>query len=317
MIQYLVIQLCDSSVSYCHYENNGRTPKLMGLQDVKDGIVFGMKENLMIQFVYPEYELPQAYKDAIESIDHSKIMPFRAAETEKADVLVFDSWSDFFANNFTKKEEKSPAYVLRSNKSDLFKNGGKLVTIFSKISRLNVLINDIETFTESDFEQYEIMLDSWIDPMKTAWTNGTQTQFNLLTDRLLLDKMNNCNAGNKNITLAPNGKFYVCPAFYAEDENDSIGGLAKGIDIKNPQLYKIEYAPICRKCDAYQCKRCVWLNRKTTLEANTPSHQQCVAAHLERNASRKLLAEIRKVDRFMEGMEIPVLDYLDPFDVVK
>lgn len=34
-----------------------------------------MKENLMIQFVYPDYELPQAYKDAIESIDHSKIMP--------------------------------------------------------------------------------------------------------------------------------------------------------------------------------------------------------------------------------------------------
>lgn len=152
-------------------------------------------------------------------------------------------------------------------------------------------------------------------------------QLNLLTDRMMLDGMNNCNAGSDSITLAPDGRFYVCPAFYlAADDEDyglgkskvSVGSLASGLDIKNPQLYKLSHAPLCRNCDAYQCKRCVWLNRKTTYEVNTPSHEQCVVAHLERNASRALLMDIRKHGTFLpEKKGIKEISYLDPFDVRK
>lgn len=140
---------------------------------------------------------------------------------------------------------------------------------------------------------------------------------------MMLDKMNNCGAGDTTITLAPDGKFYVCPAFYLTNEEDvigklngSVGDLSQGLEVKNPQLYKLDHAPLCRGCDAYQCKRCVWLNRKTTYEVNTPSHEQCVVAHLERNASRDLLNAIRKHGRFLpEREDIKEITYLDPFDV--
>ncbi|MEE1222143.1 MAG: CXXX repeat peptide maturase, partial [Bacteroidaceae bacterium] len=76
------------------------------------------------------------------------------------------------------------------------------------------------------------------------------------------------------------------------------------------------HAPICRHCDAYQCRRCVWLNRKTTYEVNTPGHEQCVVAHLERNASRELLNRIRRHGTFLPANEeIKEIDYLDPFNV--
>ena len=127
--------------------------------------------------------------------------------------------------------------------------------------------------------------------------------------------MNNCNAGEKSITLAPNGKFYTCPAFYYDNIDESIGDVESGLNIKNQKLYKIECAPICRRCDAFQCKRCIWLNRTNTFEVNTPSHEQCVVAHLERNASRKLLQNIRKHGIFLpEQEEIKEIDYLDPFE---
>ena len=141
--------------------------------------------------------------------------------------------------------------------------------------------------------------------------------------------MNNCNAGCENITLAPDGKFYVCPAFYQAQQKDgsektigeecakgfSTGDLKNGLDVKNAPLYQLNHAPLCRKCDAYQCRRCVWLNRKTTYEVNTPSHEQCVAAHLERNASRALLNNIRKHGSFLPNMpEIKEITYLDPFE---
>ena len=127
--------------------------------------------------------------------------------------------------------------------------------------------------------------------------------------------MNNCGAGESNITLAPNGKFYVCPAFYLYNKSNSIGSLDDGIDIKNKQLYRLDHAPRCSHCDAYQCKRCVWLNQKTTLEVNTPSHEQCVVAHLERNASRNLLCKLQKHGMILSTYDVMKdIDYLDPFE---
>lgn len=314
MLKYLVILLDKVSTSYCHYENEKTERGLI----VKIGILFAMKENLMIQFVYPDYELPQEYKDVIHSIDHSKIVP--VGNTEKGDVVVFNEWIDFEKHVF----DEDTAYVLRTRKDDFFKNYLLIKMVLSKMSRLNVVFTDVETFTDADFETYKQCLQPLAEEVERLYVSGKVPQLNLLTDRMMLTAMNNCNAGWENVTLAPDGKFYVCPAFYQtssktviEDKIPCIGDLRHGLDIKNPQLYRLTHAPLCRNCDAYQCKRCIWLNRKTTLEVNTPSHEQCVAAHLERNASRELLKNIRKRGTFMPEMEIKEIAYLDPFDVKK
>ncbi len=147
------------------------------------------------------------------------------------------------------------------------------------------------------------------------YVDGKMPQLNLLTDRMMLTKMNNCGAGDTSITLASDGKFYACPAFYLSNNGYDIGSLEDGLYIKNPQLYCLNHAPICRHCDAWQCKRCIWLNNKTTLEMNTPSHEQCIISHLERNASRQLLIELRKHGSFLpEHKAIGKIDYLDPFE---
>lgn len=318
MLKYLIILLDDTSTSYCHYENERNERKLITLEDLKAGILFAMKENLMIQFVYPDYELPQEYKDAIHTIDHSKIVP--AGSSEKGDVVVLNGWTDF--NECLFQEET--AYVLRTGKDEFFKNHLQIKDALSKILRLNVVLTDVETFTDADFDTYKQCLQTLAEEVEKLYVSGMAQQLNLLTDRMMLTTMNNCNAGWENVTLAPDGKFYVCPAFYQadsktviEDKAPCIGDLLHGLDIKNPQLYRLTHAPLCRNCDAYQCKRCIWLNRKTTLEVNTPSHEQCVVAHLERNVSRELLANIRKHGTFMPEVEIKEIAYLDPFDVRK
>lgn len=302
MLQYLIILLDDTSISYCHYKNKNTERRLISLDTLRQGIRFGMMENLMIQYVYPDYEPPSEYADVIESIDHSKIKPMK----EGADVVV--------VNGLSEVDAEIPV-VIRVSKDDLFANEGKLEELLDKTPRLNVVIDDVETFTEEDFKKYELCLLQLSNKIEQMYINGKSPRLNLLTDRMMLKEMNNCGAGNTNITLAPNGKFYVCPAFYYENENDSIGDLEHGLDINNKQLYQLDHAPICRHCDAWQCKRCIWLNRKTTLEVNTPSHEQCVVAHLERNASRQLLQNIRTHGTFFpEQEEIKEINYLDPFD---
>jgi len=315
MLQYLVILLDDTSTSYCHYKASSGSPKgerkLMPLQILKNAIRFGMMENLMIQFVYPDYELPEEYAPVIESIDHSKIMPLSpnlSPEWEgSADVLIINKWEDL------PKESKMPI-VIRTCKTDFFARYKEVVPLLANAPRVNVAFTDVESFTDEDFEVYRTILAELAKELERLYVEGKAPQLNLLTDRMMLTQMNNCGAGDTTITLAPNGKFYVCQTFYYEDERDSIGDLEHGLDIKNRQLYKLEYAPICRHCDAWQCKRCIWLNKKLTLEVNTPSREQCVMAHLERNASRDLLLAIRKHGTFMPETEITEIDYLDPFD---
>lgn len=310
MIQYIVILLDDTSTSFCHYTNEKADRRLIPLQTLKDGICYAMKENLNIQFVYPNYKLPKEYLAAIDSIDHTDIYP--AEMSDNADVVVFDSL--IAAKDYVFKEEV--AYLIRTDKVSLFNEYKIIGEILDKVTRLNIVITDIETFTEDDFMAYKSLLSNLAERVEHIYVSGKSPQLNLLTDRIMLEKMNNCGAGDTSVTLAPDGKFYVCPAFYLSADGYTIGDMVNGLEIKNSQLYRLDHAPLCRRCDAWQCKRCIWMNRKTTLEVNTPSHEQCVVAHLERNASRKLLIDIRKHGKFMSGSEdIKEIDYLDPFDV--
>lgn len=329
MLQYLIILLDDTATSFCHYGNSCASRKLISIEDLKAGIFFAMKENLMIQFVYPDFELPQEYKDVINTIDHSVIVSSLCEDSalkDNADVVVIHDWTAIERMNF----DTDISYVLRTTKSDLFDKYRFLMPVIGKVSRLNVIITDVESFEDDDFEIYKNVLSYLSVEIEKLYVEGKSPQLNLLTDRMMLDKMNNCNAGWENITLAPDGKFYVCPAFYHAQQADgsetsisevcekgfSVGDLKSGLDIKNPQLYRLDHAKLCRNCDAYQCKRCIWLNRKTTCEVNTPSHEQCVVAHLERNASRFLLNNIRRHGSFLpEKEEIKEIDYLDPFEI--
>lgn len=311
MLKYLIVLLDDTSTSYCHYENPKTERRLISMQDLQAAILLAMKENLMIQFVYPDYKLPQRYDEIIETMEHCKIMPIACCAG--ADIIVCNCWE----NLEEQIKDRNKIYVLRTKKEDFFSHYKKVEQMLIHVARLNIILTDVDTFTDADFDKYKSALAELAFRLKGFYSEKTIPQFNLLTDRMLLDSMNNCNAGWENITLAPDGNFYVCPAFYLLSDGYSIGNLTTGIDVRNPQLYRLSHAPLCRHCDAYQCKRCIWLNKKMTLEVNTPSHEQCVIAHVERNASRGLLQEVCKSGHFLQSREIMEIDYLDPFDVRK
>lgn len=315
MLKYLTIQLDDTATSFCHYDNDRKTGRLIDLDLLKNELLESMKENLTVHFVYPDFTIPEEYKEVIDTVEHADIVSSKCEDSElreNADVVVFNAIADMKGYDYQSEQ----AYVLRSDLKNLFDNTDLILEALPKVSRLNVVVTDVQAFDKESQLRYKEMLERLIKPVKAEYEKGHHVQLNILTDRILLDRMNNCNAGDEWIALAPDGKYYVCPAFYLTKDGYSIGSPADGLDIKNPQLYKLSHAPICRTCDAWQCKRCVWLNRNMTLEVNTPSHEQCVMAHLEREASRKLLAAIRELGGFMPDVTIPELDYLDPFDKI-
>ena len=326
MLQYLVILLDDTSVAYCHADNPLKKRNLIPVETLKKGIIFGMKQNLMIQYVFPDYELPQEYAEIIESIDNVKINPINHINP-----IYIDNVSDVEVADFIPEKVESKNLVLRLKFSEILAKKEEISKLFVNDFRLNICITDVDKFTDEDIVKYQELLKYWNEILLDLYKEGKNPQINILTDRMILDKMHNCDAGVNNITLAPNGKFYLCPAFYYDEKttvfnqlnhhkpssDNSVGDLENGLNIPNPQLLKLDHAPLCRNCDAYQCRRCIWLNRKLTWDNNTPSHQQCVMSHIERNASRDLLNKIREIGEFIPEIDIKEINYLDPFDVRK
>ena len=309
-LQYLVVLLDDTSMAYCHAENPLKERRLMPLDTLRKAILFGMKQNLMIQFVYPDYELPAEYNELIETIDHVKI---------GREVEIFNS---------VPQRIEGDNVVLRLSVTEFVEHQYDIATLLPQAKRLNICLIDIENFKDEQIEDYKRALATLNAVLLNLYKSVKQPQFNLITDRLQLTEMHNCEAGVGNITIAPNGKFYLCPAFYydeqmgisnrmnhkTKDASRSVGDLEQGIDIPNKQLLQLDHAPLCRICDAYHCNRCIWLNQKLTWDNNTPSHQQCVISHLERNASRDLQMKMQEVGYKFEN-EIKEINYLDPFDV--
>lgn len=311
MLQYLIVLLDNTSTSFCHY----RIPmswesRLIPLNDLKKGIQFAMKENLMIQFVYPESRLPSSYYDVINSIDHIDIKPYIDMQETNTDVLVFNEMPLNLPKNVV-----YPNAIFRLTLQEFYDFPEYLAKeVFQSVKRMNFVIRDIDPIQAIDFKRYKRKLRDLAELVEREYIEGNSPQWNILTDRLYLSNMNNCEAGNFSITLAPNGRFYICPAFYYENMDEDVGDVYTGLSIPNPQLYKLEYAPICKHCDAWQCKRCIWMNREKTMEVNTPSHEQCVMSHLERNASREILHNLHRYGDYFPKTEIKEINYLDPFE---
>ena len=201
MLQYLVILLDDTATSYCHYETGTLERRIIPLQILKDGIRFGMMENLMIQFVYPDYELPEEYTPVIESIDHSKIRAYpqplpKEGEKTDTDVFVVNNWDNL-------PEACEVPVVIRTSKADFFARYKEVVPLLSNAPRLNVAFTDVESFMDEDFETYRTILAELAKDLERLYVEGKTPQLNLLTDRLMLTQMNNCGAGDTTITLAP------------------------------------------------------------------------------------------------------------------
>lgn len=306
-MKYLIIQLCDSSVSFCYYRTSEKT-NLIPLEELDNALVWGIKNGLNIQILFPEYQLPDSYQNLISQYEHTAIRYIN--DSNPADIYVASCIEE--VEPF---DNISAPIILHISIADLISSYHLISNLLSKLSRLNIVFDDIQNFTDEMSAPYEDALIYIADKIIELYRQDKMVQLNLITDRVMLSTMNNCNAGIESITLSPNGKFYVCPAFYLSNEK-SCGSPQNDILLPNQQLYKIKYAPICRECDAFHCKRCVMLNKQFTFEINTPGHQQCLMSHIERKVSKKLLDEIRHYGTYAPNVSIPQLDYNDPFDKI-
>ena len=319
MLSHLLVVLSEASTSFCHYE--ARSPRrggggggLIPLERLEATVVFALKNNLKVNFLYPAGRLPGAYAAAIEEVEHVKIVPFAARRRHLDAILVVESGR--FPSADELKGLKGRIFILRLRRAELPGLSSLLARLLPGARRVNLVLADAEAYGEAELAEYRRQLGKVSDRMSRRPAGGEPPELNVLTDRLALDRMNNCDAGLTHLTVAPDGRLHLCPAFYYARPEENLGEVRNEVLIANRRLLELKFAPICRICDAYHCKRCVFLNRKLTLEVNTPSSQQCRIAHAEREASRLHRAALAADGRAAGTADIPEIAYDDPFEVV-
>lgn len=200
------------------------------------------------------------------------------------------------------------------------KNLSEIVSMIldkEKAYRINIVIKDLDEWDDSTLYDYKTQIEKISERLYMLFLNSKSISINVLTDIFDNTCIIDCGSGVNSFAVAPNGKIYICPAFYFNNEDDSIGDLDNGINIERENLINIESSKICISCDAYQCKRCLYINKKMTKEINTPPKIQCLVSHIERGVSRELQLKLIKSDLLDPVNFINKINYMDPLDKIK
>ena len=309
--KHLYFIMSDDAVECCDYSSNSTVGAVMSEEVAKSGLEFCEKN------FYKPVILNSKSQDNIIDLDRfSTISRIELCHNDiKLPYSNYDKYVVIDSREVT--EFKGNEIVLLNIHEESFPVLADMVTKLLPIcQRINIIFKFEfqRRFSTIYKEQLELMIAEIVSYLKRKEFR----EINILTDRLFLDEMNNCNCGVHNYALAPNGKLYICPAFYFNSPEDYIGDIETGITkYKLADMLSLSNSPLCKRCDAYQCNRCVLLNRKKTREFNTPGSAQCIKSHIERNASMKLLQILHKEKiEYGADIEIPVIDYSDPIECV-
>ncbi len=287
----LIFITSDNIKSHCIYDTENDKKNVMSEEIQEKGLEFAKNNNFVPVYLSEDNNLSS-------SIDSNNKV-----------ISIFNGSKNFTGGNY----ENSILTIERDTIKYMLSN---IKIMFQFGNRINLILKDISMWDEKDINEYKNQLDMVGEYVIGLYRSKNQVELNVLTDLWNLKSMCNCGAGETDLSLAPNGKIYMCPAFYFDNEENYIGSLEEGINIKNENLLSLEKAPICLSCDVYNCMRCKFLNWKLTSQINIPSKIQCTISHIERNKSREIQTLLIKEKLIKVVNRISEIEYLDPLDQI-
>ena len=307
----LYFLLSDDYITFCQHENTATSLESMHSFDILDGLKYARHNFFDPIFVHSrnKFEFEDIKEYDAYRIHH--IVPakfYKEASNLRDYILVFE-----------KNDLDLPVIGLTEcqfniNSHDIANLYNYIKVLFCITKKISINVTNLDKyFDENEYRKQltEIMNHLFkINEQK----GGDYYKINLFDD--IINEVNNrypehrnCKAGDRSFAYAPNGKFYICPAYYSVQSDRDIGNIKKGIiKLKNQHLFKAEYQPICKKCDAFQCLNCVHLNENATMEVNVSPSYQCRKSHIEREIVVIYMAMQHKT------LKISQVEYCDPME---
>jgi len=300
--RYLYILTSDSATPHCHYRNPSRSGATMDDSVLSRSLTFCQENGFLPVFL----GTPDAGGEPPTSVS---IVAADANCRPGGSIAVFDNGTAGAARD----GENAILLVGRAHINDLGDYFDELILTYP---RINIVLEEIEAWSDEDLALYETRLRRVAETTRRRHQEGSPIEVNVLTDLWYLTQMCNCGAGENSFAVAPNGKIYLCPAFYLNDPEDSVGSLDAGIHVPNPELLEACKSPYCTVCDVYSCQRCKFLNKTLTGEIAIPSRIQCLVSHLERRISMELQHSLVEQGLIRPTNAIGPVWYSEPLEIV-
>ncbi|TEB07483.1 molybdenum cofactor biosynthesis protein A [Pelotomaculum schinkii] len=250
--KYLLIITSDKITPHCSYRNSRINKTDMSQEILLSGLDYAKKNDYIPVFL----GLPLLSN--FEANEHLLIIDEKSYKGQNNAIIIYD-------NNIEHTKIPPINSILLITPDNIKKISNYIIKLINNnTERINLILENVENWKDHDLHLYEIELNKIISYIVERYSINKHIKINVLTDLFELTKMNNCDAGISTICLAPNGNFYICPAFYFNNSDNIVGNLKMGIN--NNYLNHIDKWPICSECDTYHCRRCLFINKKLTNE---------------------------------------------------
>ncbi len=295
-LKHLYFITADNITPHCSYESRPESDVVMSEEILKKGLAYCTDNQLVPVFLGEcDHGLNQA---------DNMYFQINGADRDGATgtITVHD-------NQVYDGFEGGDATILLVSRNTLSNMADMAKALLVKSPRLNVFLQDLLSWQETDYALYKEQLETLSDYLIEQYEAGYEPALNLLTDAF--DKTNeiDCSAGATTAALAPDGKFYICPAFYFNGM-DSIGDLEHGIDLSQSKFCRRDASPLCTSCDVKICNRCMYLHKAGTRELAISPRIQCRISHLNHAVSQKLKKTLLE-KQLIQPDDKPTYD--DPF----
>lgn len=284
--KHLYFILADDAVEQCNYSNKNNDV-FMNAEILNKGLDFATRNF---------YRPVLLHSNKKYTVDYNKITKYK----EKIDIYPIEKESEI-DNRVSYPVYNSENIDIISNKTTCVLNVEEnqlntldemVDTLLKRFQRIN--INLKISNNKLDLELYKKKLEIISNVLFKYYEDGILKEINKITDILMLDEMENCNFGIDNYALAPNGKVYICPAFYYDNADNYICSIGEEIKIDNKELLTIGKSKFCSECNIYSCNRCVFDNKKRTREYSVPGSVQCTLSSVEYNVSYEFVNKLKE-----------------------
>ncbi len=308
----MYILLSQDYVSYCEYSNNASlVEKEMDKESILRSLNYCRKNFLNPIIVHNNSKFDFINDDKYLDYSIIHILPSRFInKANEAGLKNIVPVYDIESLDYDNYGEINVIFNIESNNIEKLSNC--IIKLFKKVNRIDLNIHNIDKNFDEEIYQRQLEIISKYIVEYYVNTNEFK-ELNTLTDLLFIDKHDNCMAGEKTFIISPDEKIYTCCAVCSTENQNNIGDLINGINKKyDKRLYKIENSNLCSICDCYQCKNCVYVNKKFTWEVNVAPSFQCRKGHIEKLVSKDLYNKLYLSNKDIMVNDLKTNDYLDP-----
>jgi CXXX repeat peptide maturase len=259
--------------------------------------------------------LPQRYQRLCAGTETEVVLPSICADVpgqEESTVVLSADEGQYVAGQA--RTTRAILRIRRARLSDLSRVAIDLLVPFPDLSLRHP---ELLTYDDGDLAVYQrelMQVGRWLLEQGERWP---RYRLDCLTDRLRGEGDGHCGAGHTKLAVGLTGQVYLCPAALRRSE-PSYGHVLAGVEIPNRQLFTKRYSTPCMECDALHCLRCVYLNKRATLEYCVPPRVACRLAHVELAVQAWFAGEALQAGLWNSAWFAPAPPTLDdPYELVK